>query len=602
VIRSLVVALFVATAAVQNPAHVLAQPIYAQNQIPARGAAVEYTVTINNPIAHLYDVEMAIKGIREQTVSVSMPAWMPGAYRISDFAKNVQDFQAVNAHGQTLKWQQVDKQTWRVDKQANDDVDIRYRVYSTQLTDQMADVNAPATFMYVVGQKHLPSSVKYNSPGGWTVYTGLEKKGDRYVANDYDIFVDAPAFIGKFKVLEFEAGGANHRLVFSKPDISMTSEQVIADVKDIVDSCLAIFGKLPYKDYTFLMKVLPQTGSGGVEHLNSTRITVGENDFVNQTPYRRFLFVAAHEYFHLWNVKRIRPAVLGPFDYAREVNTHSLWVAEGLTSYYANLLLLRTGVFTERDYIDNAGLTIDALQHAPGRLVTSLEDASWNTWTRSDNADNTAISYYTKGEIVGMMLDVEIRARTKNQKSLDDVMRYLLANYADKGIGYPEDGFLKAVEAVTGSDFHDFFATNIEGHREIDYNRYFAQAGLTVRSEKQAPTIYIGVEFDRADGNLPRIKRIVAGSPAEKAKLDVGDVLLSLADERLTYDNFRARLHSHPIGATLKLSVLREERVITVNIVPIEFPDERWAIIDTPRPTPDQMALRKAWLRTATPQ
>jgi predicted metalloprotease with PDZ domain len=596
--RSLLLALFLATASVQYPEQGFAQPIYAQNQIPARGAEVEYTVTINNPVAHLYEVEMAIKGIREQSVSVSMPAWMPGAYRISDFAKNVQDFQAANARAQPLKWQQTDKQTWRVDKPPNDDVHVRYRVYSTLLTDQMADVNGPATFMYVVGQKHLPSSVKYNPPGGWDVYTGLKKKGDRYVATDYDIFADAPAFIGKFKVIEFEAAGASHRLVFSKPDISMTQEQVIADVKDIVDSSLAIFGKLPYSEYTFLVKVQPQTGSGGVEHLNSARITVGENDFVNQTPYRRFLFVAAHEYFHLWNVKRIRPAVLGPFDYTREVNTHSLWVAEGLTSYYANLLLLRTGVYIEREYLDIAGAAIDSLQHAPGRLVTSLENASWNTWTLSDNANNTAISYYTKGEIVGMMLDIEIRARTKNQKSLDDVMRYLLATYADKGLGYPEDGFVKAVEAVAGSDFHEFFAANVEGHGELDYNRYFGQAGLTVRGQKEPPTIYVGVEFDRADGNLPRIKRIVSGSPAEKAKLDVGDVLLSLADERLTFDNFRARLHSHPIGATLKLSVLREERVITVNIVPIEFSNERWNIVDTPRPTPDQTALRKAWLRT----
>lgn len=598
-IRSLLAGLFFATAALQTPAQALAQPIYAQNQIPARGAAVEYNVTINNPVAHLYDIEMVIKGIRENNVSVSMPAWMPGAYRITDFAKNVQEFQAVNGRGQPLKWQQTDKQTWRVSKQPNDDVHVRYRLFSTQLTDQMADVNGPATFMYVVGQKHLPSSVKYNSPGGWNVYTGLEKKGDRYGAGDYDVFADAPAFIGKFKVLEFETGGANHRLVFSKPDISMTQEQVIADVKDIVEASMGIFGKLPYKEYTFLVKVQPQTGAGGVEHLNSTRITVGENDFVNQTPYRRFLYVAAHEYFHLWNVKRIRPAVLGPFDYTREVNTHSLWVAEGITSYYANLLLLRAGISTERDFIDNAGLIIDSLQHAPGRLITSLEDASWNTWTRSDNADNTAISYYTKGEIVGMMLDVEIRARTKNQKSLDDVMRYLLANYADKGVGYPEDGFLKAVEAVAGSDFHEFFAANVEGHREIDYNRYFAQAGLSVRPEKQAPTIYVGVEFDRADGNLPRIKRIVPGSPADKAKLDVGDVLLAMADEQLTFDNFRARLHSHPIGGTLKLSVLRDERVLTVNITPIEFADERWMVLDMPRSTPEQTSLKKAWLRTA---
>jgi predicted metalloprotease with PDZ domain len=598
-IRSLLLALFLAVSAVQSPA----QAIYAQNQIPARGAEIEYTVTIANPLTHLYDVQMSIRGLREPSISVSMPAWAPGAYRISEFARNVQEFQAANTRGQMLKWQQTDKQTWRIDKQLTDDVNVRYRVYSTQLTDQMADVNAPATFMYVVGQKHLPCSVKYNSPSGWNVYTGLEKKGDRYSATDYDIFVDAPAFIGKFKILEFDAGGASHRLVFSKPDISMTQQQVISDVKEIVEESIRIFGKLPYKEYTFLFKVQPQTGSGGVEHLNSTRITVGENDFVNQTPYRRFLFVVAHEFFHVWNVKRIRPDVLGPFDYAHEVNTRLLWAAEGITSYYANLILLRAGIFVEREYLDNAASLIDSLQHAPGRLLTSLEDASWNTWTRSDNADNTSISYYTKGEIVGMLLDVEIRARTKNQKSLDDVMRYLLANYADKGIGYPEDGFLNAVETVAGSDFDEFFAANIQGRRELDYNRYLGQAGLLVRPDKQPPTIYIGVQFERAEGNLPRISRIVPNSPAEKAKLDVGDVMTALADERLTFDNFRARLHSHPIGATVKLTILREERVLNVNIVPMEFPEERWAIVEaTPRPTPEQAALRKAWLHTNAPQ
>ncbi len=597
-IRSLLLALFLANSAVQSPA----QAIYAENQIPARGADVEYTVTIANPLTHLYDVQMSVHGIRDQEISVSMPAWAPGAYTIREFARNVQDFQAATARGQSLKWEQSDKQTWRIAKQTNDDVNVRYRVYSTQLTDQMADVNGPATFMYVAGQKHLPSSVKYNAPSGWNVYTGLDKKGDRYHATDYDIFTDAPAFIGKFKVVQFEAGGANHRLVFSKPDISMTQEQVISDVKDIVNTSIGIFGKLPYDDYTFLIKVQPQTGSGGVEHLNSSRITVGENDFVNQTPYRRFLFVVAHELFHVWNVKRIRPSVLGPFDYTREVNTHLLWVAEGITSYYADLLLLRTGVNVQREFLDNAALLIDSLQHAPGRLVTSIEDASWNTWTRSDNADNTSVSYYTKGEIVGMLLDVEIRARTKNQKSLDDVMRYLLANYANKGVGYPEDGFLKAVETVAGSNFHEFFAANVEGRQEIDYNRYLAQVGLTARPDKQPPTIYIGVELDRADGNLPRIRRIVPNSPADRAKLDVGDILSALGDERLTFDNFRPRLHSHPIGASVKLSVIREERLITVNVVPIEFPEERWAIVDAQRPTPEQAELKKVWLHSDAPQ
>ena len=192
------------------------QAIYAENQIPARGVTIEYTVTIKNPTSHLYDVEIQIKGIRESSVSVSMPAWSPGIYRIENYARNVQDFHAANARNQPLAWEQTDKQTWRITKQGADDVDVHYEVYSVLLTDQMADFAPPAVFMYVVGHKHVACSLKYNTPGGWKVHTGLEKRGDRYVASDYDIFIDAPAFIGgDFKVLEFETGGARHHLVFS---------------------------------------------------------------------------------------------------------------------------------------------------------------------------------------------------------------------------------------------------------------------------------------------------------------------------------------------------------------------------------------------------
>src|SRR5262249_47125312 len=187
-------------------------------------------------------------------------------------------------------------QTWRIANQPADDVNVGYQVYSTLLDDQMADVAPPATFMYVVGQKHVTCTVKYSAPSGWKVYTGLEKKGDRYYASDYDIFIDAPAFIGEFKVLEFETGGARHYIVFSKRDISMTAPQVIADIQDIVDAGIAMFGKLPYKEYVFLFKVQPR-GGNSVEHLNSTRITVGENDFVTQSSYREVLVTVAHEFF-----------------------------------------------------------------------------------------------------------------------------------------------------------------------------------------------------------------------------------------------------------------------------------------------------------------
>src|SRR5262245_26659856 len=215
---------------------------------------------------------------------------------------------------------------------------------------------------------------------------------------------------------------------------------------------------------------------------------------------------------------------------------------------------------------------------------------------RRDNADNNTISYYTKGEIVGLLLDIEIRARTKNRKSLDDVMRYLIETYANKGVGIPEDGFLKAVEAVAGSDFHEFFEVTVQSHQELDYNRYLKPAGLAVEVQLQPGSIYLGVEFESADASLPRVKRVAPNSPADRAKLDTGDLLVAMNDERLTFENFRSRLHSHSIGETLKLTVMRGSRLLNVNVVPIEFQDERWQLNEVQRLTPEQLELKNAWL------
>src|SRR5262249_43271249 len=285
-------------------------------------------------------------------------------------------------------------------------------------------------------------------------------------------------------------------------------------------------------------------------------ITVGENDFVTQANYREFLATVAHEFFHLWNVKRIRPAVLGPFDYTHEVHTRLLWMLEGITSYYGDLLLARSGIDTPEEYLSRMAVIINSLEHAPGRHLMSAEEASWNAWLRSDNAENNTVSYYTKGELIGLLLDIEIRARTKNQKSLDDVMRYLMETYANKGNGFPEDGFLKAVEIVVGSDFHEFYETAIQSRQELDYNRYLRQAGLSAEVQLQPATIYVGVGLEPGEGNLPRVTRVVPNTPAERARLDIGDLLVAMNDERLTADNFRSRLHSHSIGETIKLTLL----------------------------------------------
>ncbi len=574
-----------------------AQAIYAENQIPSAGVQIEYRLTIENPNSHTYLVEMDIRGIEEETLSVSMPAWAPGAYRIRDFARNVQNFQVRTRSGnRSLKWEKTDKLTWQVSKRSDDDIIVSYEVYSDRLTYEMADISGPATYMYVTGKKHVPVALRYDKPGGWDVYTGLTRRRGAYRAADYDIFIDAPAFVGVFKVLEFTSEDIPYRLVFSDPDVEFIEEQVIGDIQSIVDAAVSIFGRAPYEDYTFLFKVQSGAGSGGLEHLNSTRITVGINDFATGTRYERFLFVVAHEFFHLWNVKRIRPAGLGPFDYTREVNTNSLWISEGLTSYYGRLLLARAGIYTGRGYLDSLAQEIDQHQKLPGRLLMSAEEASWETWARSDNSDNNTISYYTKGEIAGMLLDIEIRTRTNSEKSLDDVMQYLMTNYANKGIGFPEDAFLEALNVVAGTDFGEIYFQLVQSRADLDYDRYIGQAGLRVTVERQPSSLFMGVQVEEAEGNLAQIVRVIQDSPAERAGLDKNDVLVAFDDQRITFTNFQGRFRRRKLGEKLDLTVLRGERLLHIELEPGEIQVERWVINEANVPTAAQLKLRIGWI------
>ncbi len=387
-------------------------------------------------------------------------------------------------------------------------------------------------------------------------------------------------------------------MVFSQSDLSLVDAQVTADLTQIVDAARALFGgTLPYTSFTFLIRAQSPTGSFGVEHRNSARIAVGESDFVNESSYQQFLTVVAHDLVHVRNGKWLHPAVLQPLDYTKESNTRLLWMTEGITNYYADVVLARADIIAPQEFLDRMSLVVDRLQRAPGRLLMSAEEASWNAWTHSDNAENNSISYGDKGKILGFLLDLEIRTRTKNAKGLDDVIRYLLATYADKGMGLPEDGFLKAVQTVSETDFQEFFQANVQSRKELDYNRYLKQAGLQISIAREPGTIYAGIEYERNDAGLPRIKRALPGSPAEKAKLDAGDVLVAMNNERLTYENFRIRLHAHKLGETIHVTFMRGERMLTTDLTPIEYQQQTWTIAESPQPSAEQTKLLNSIVR-----
>jgi predicted metalloprotease with PDZ domain len=565
----------------------LPQAAYAQTP------SIEYTLTARNPLSHLYNVEMEIGGIRTTSVDVAMPAWSPGVYSIRDFAGNVQQFEVVTRQNQPLQSRQIDKQTWRITKSAGDDLVVRYRVYSSAFTDELADITPAAVFMYVAGQAQQPLSVRYDVPGDWKIESALEKQRDHYIAPDYDTLVSSPVFIGKLKVLEFKSGNIPYKVVFSNSRTQMTDLQIEADLNDLADAAAVTFGSVPFKHYTFFVKVQPTSGASSVGYMNSARVFIGENDFVAQNSYSAFLSVAAQAFTKAWYTRAARPRSMTPFDLSREAYSRNLWFTEGVSAYTADLLLLRSKILTSTEYFQKASAEVDALQHQAGRLLNSVEQASWNAWTRSENSINATVSYILKGKVAGLLLDAQIRGRTSGAKGLEDVVRHLLSNPSDNGL---EDNALEpAIQRATGVDVREFFDSVVRDKAEIDYKRYLEPLGIAFNIQKSPASIFLGIEFERVDGNLARIRRVLPGSPAEAARLDGGDVIFAMDSERVTYDTMVSRIHSKALGKPVSLSVMRGDRLLALTITPGLTETEIWNLSEASTITPDQLRLRNAW-------
>ncbi|MBL8149798.1 MAG: M61 family metallopeptidase [Blastocatellia bacterium] len=471
---------------------------------PLEKLKIDYTIDATDTKNHLYKVTIQVSGHRSHKLDFAMPAWSPGRYVIFDFAKNLQDFQAKNRKGDELKFEKLDKQTWRVECQPNTPFEVSYKVYAndlsgtfSQLNDTHANYNGASIFMYVASHKQDPIRLTVVKPSKWKIWSGASSNSDQteFLFDNYDLLVDAPFEIANFdnsdfRFESFTHEGKTYRIVLHHFSDFDEWDRLVESTKKIVKTQTAIVGQPDFEHYTFLLHFVPPSSltSDGMEHLNSTQIIENSLDYL--------LGTISHEFFHLWNVKRLRPVELGPWDYSHEVHTKSLWIAEGLTSYYGDLALARSGVWSNEKFYKAMSDEIYQLQNRAGRQKMSLELSSWDTWlylavpkAQATNQPNTTVSYYNKGEIVGMLLDFEIRHRTAGRKSLDDVFRYMYnkfylnsskETYYLKGRGYKTEDFLKAVNTVSGNDFADFFKIYVSGTEELDYNRYLAYAGLEI--------------------------------------------------------------------------------------------------------------------------
>jgi predicted metalloprotease with PDZ domain len=391
-------------------------------------------------------------------------------------------------------------------------------------------------------------------------------QANTFRAADFDILYDSPFEVSDFKEFAFTAGGKPHRYVVTGEG-NYDLKQIAADTAKIVEEGVKIFGDLPVDNYLFILNT---RGGGGLEHLNSTALQWNRFGFKPAANYKRFLGLVAHEYFHLWNVKRIRPDVLGPFDYENENYTRLLWVAEGTTAYYEGVMMRRAGLLTDKEVLDGKATLIQQLQNRPGRFETSLEESSFDAWIKyyrqDQNAINNQISYYDKGEIVNMMLDVTIRTASNGSKSLDDVMRYLYDEFSKKNRNFTDADFQKASELMAGRSLEDFFDKYVRGREEIDYNGILNGIGLTlVETRSNEKRAYIGADLGETDGRL-MVRSVPQGSPAYEQGLNYNDQIVAIDGYRASNSFLNTYLGEKKPGDQVRLTVFRFDQIKEITI------------------------------------
>ncbi|MCJ7564575.1 MAG: PDZ domain-containing protein [Candidatus Aminicenantes bacterium] len=567
-----------------------------------------FTVSMEQPNRHYYHVVFRGEGMKDKTQDFKMPAWTPGYYQIMDYARNVLNFRAEDGAGNPLAWEKTAKNTWRVKSGKDASITVSYDVYAfnrsvadSYLDDERGFISPTGVFMHVAGRIQHPVTVTVRPCQNWTrVSTGLdpvEGRPNTFFAPDFDILYDCPILIGNQEILKFEVQGIPH--VFAGVNLgALDRAKFAADLKRMVESAVALIGEIPYRHYTFLA-IGP--GGGGLEHLNSTALTFNASGLTSPAGYKRWLSFVSHEYFHHYNVKRIRPIALGPFDYDRENYTNLLWVSEGISVYYEDVILNRAGLLSRDEVFERFQSSIARFENGSGHLFQSATESSFDTWmkffSRGGNTANTTISYYDKGAALGMLLDFKIRNETKNRKSLDDVMQTLYRKfYKEKKRGFTDQEFREVCESEAGGSLSEIFeyASTVKG---IDYPRYFAYAGLDIDVQpRELAGAWFGAAAQDQNGNL-MISNVEMDSPALQAGLSVQDEIIALDGTRVTSRTMSEMLNSRKAGDKVRVLISRRNAIREVEVVLGKKMERSFRIKPLANPNPLQAAILKDLFR-----
>jgi predicted metalloprotease with PDZ domain len=576
----------------------LAQVAHAQ-----RGAVqIDYTVSLTELADEQFHVRTVIKNINQPTLTLSLPTWTPGWYTVENYFKNVLRFRITDQSGNILPHTMSKKQTWNVATRGVSEIRIEYDYRATilalnqaKITKEFAFFTGIELFLEVEGHRKEPSTVHFHIPSGWKIISALKETSDpmTFTAADYDTLVDAPTEMGNFDVTQFDVEGKPHYFV-ATPAGSFNAEksyQFTEIVAKIIKADSAIFGGLPYDKYLmFYFFASPESNAGGaLEHLNSFVAFVRQPS--EPTP-QGLIGTAAHEYFHLWNVKRIRPVEMWPYDYSRENETPLLWVSEGFTSYYSVVAQYRAGLMKVEDFLGRAADVAANIENDEARTYISPAESSVSTWAGYDTPVAFGISYYTQGENLGALLDLSILNDTNGKRSLDDVMRSLFTDFYKRGRGFTTEDMIRIINRLTEKDYHEFYRKYVFGTEVPNYDQIFGYAGYRVEKKEQRDVV---IPFSGSfTTNGFAVQFIEPNSAASVAGLRPKDVIIKL-DGRPAI--------GYPIdsvgGKTVKLTVIRDGKEVEISMTFSTNTVKAFRLISVPNLSPEQLRVRNRWLTQA---
>ncbi|HYM79755.1 MAG TPA: hypothetical protein VE377_27520 [Candidatus Dormibacteraeota bacterium] len=569
----------------------------------AVAADVAYTVSLASPEQHVVEVQITLPPGSAQR-ELQLPVWN-ALYQVRDFAQFVNWVRAKDSAGAALAVREMNNSRWQVDGATNGAI-VEYQIYvdsfgpfGAQLNPHHAFFNLAQVLMYPTDARNQPLTLHFTRvPADWRIATPLKLESGAYLADNYDRLVDSPVEISNFRESDFDESGGHYRVIFDADSADYDSDKVIADLHKITAAATSWMNDRPFDTYTFFYHFLRGPAGGGMEHAYCTAIDLNAGTI--QTTLYPLTAVTSHEFFHLWNVKRIRPQTLEPVDYTRENFTRALWFSEGATSTAEEIIQLRAGLLGERQFLSNLGAEISELEHRPAHLTQSAEESSLGAWLEGFDyyrRPERSISYYNKGELLGFMLDLAIRERSHGQASLRELFQWMNTHYAQKGRFFDDSsGVREAAETVSHSDLGWFFIKYVAGTDEIPWNDFLGYVGLrVVQSSVTVPDP--GFIASRNFDGPTSVVAVTPGSDAERAGLQAGDIMTELLGKPPGEKSGQQLARLSP-GDTISMKVRSGrggDRDLKWTVAARQ--ETSYEVRDLDQVTPEQRSHRAAWLK-----